>query len=949
MKRILFFATMILWSVGSTNGQTFTDSSSDLPEDLNSGGCVAVTDMNGDGFDDILTLDGSSDIVIFYQNLDGVAGLTLKTFGSLSDNNQWGMAVADINNDGHKDVFAGGSYDGVHYCQITDPDNHELIELNEQMYMQCVNIADINNDGWLDAFGCHDDAESNIWSNNGSGSLELANDLIDMATTPVTDNSGNYGSVWSDYDNDNDLDLFIAKCRQFVNTPTDPRRINAAFINDGYNNYSDEALERGLVVYEQSWTVDFADTDNDGDFDCLLTNHSTNMMLLENDGKGFFTDISSGSGIDVAGFFLQAKMVDFDNDGYVDLITSGGAPGFYRNNGDNTFTDLNIDIILPGDDNLHSFGLGDLNRDGYLDIYASYGNTYVTPDYDHDDRLWLNDGGDNNWIGFDLEGLESNKDAIGAKVQIYGDFGTQIREVRSGESYGITNSNQVHFGLGSSSTVDYAVIKWPAGNVTVIEGAPIGEYHFVEETSCDAPAVLATASSTLICPGETATVSVPSSGITLWNNGMVSFPAGMASSSIEITTTGNYSAVVLGANGCASLSNTVCIGEDEEIIPVITSLGNLEVCEGGSVTLSAPDAESFAWSNNADTQTIEVSESGAYSVMLGTCGGEIESNTIDVTIYAGPESDPVADDVSVEEGQIELTATGGDLIWFGDESGENQIGLGSPINIDVTSSTTVYVANQEIYGNVASENGGKETFSEPGQHHGNSNNGLVFTANEDIIIDDVKVYADGSGSRTIVLYNSSFEVLESQDFDIPDGESVVELDFFVPAGEEYILITEADSDPQLWRDAAGSGVNYPYELGDLGSITGTTINGSNEFTYYYFFYDWNVSAVPTICYSDLVPVVITIAGIEDFEAISSFSIYPNPATTEIRYEYNAVNAGTMLISLTDANGRSVYKDYIESQVGSHQGVISLTDFSPGMYTFTLVENGKIASEKIIIE
>jgi len=941
MRKILLFVIVILLSVGSTIAQTFTDSSSDLPEGLNSGGCVAVTDMNGDGFDDILTLDGSSDIVIFYQNLDGVPGLTMRTFGSLSDNNQWGMAVADINNDGHKDVFAGGSYDGVHYCQITDPDNHELIELNEQMYMQCVNIADINNDGWLDAFGCHDDAESNIWSNDGSGSLELANDLIDMATTPVSDNSGNYGSVWSDYDNDNDLDLFIAKCRQSVNNPTDPRRINAAFINDGNNNYSDEALDRGLVVYEQSWTVDFADTDNDGDFDCLLTNHSTNMMLLENDGKGFFTDISSGSGIDVTGFFLQAKMVDFDNDGYVDLITSGGAPGFYRNNGDNTFTDLNIDIILPGDDNLHSFGLGDLNRDGYLDIYASYGDTYVNPDYDHDDRLWLNDGGDNNWIGFDLEGLESNKDAIGAKIQIYGDFGTQIREVRSGESYGITNSNQVHFGLGSSSTVDYAVIKWPAGNVTVIEAAPIGEYHFVEETSCDASAVMASATSTLLCAGETSTVSVDASGIILWNNGMVS-------TAIEVSTTGNYSAVVVDANGCASLSNTVCVGEEEEIIPVITSSGNIEVCEGESVTLSAPNAASFAWSNDADTQIIEVTESGAYSVMLGTCGTDVESNTIEVTIYASPDSDPTSEDVSVVAGQIELTATGDDLVWFGDAAGENEIGTGSPITIDVTSGTIVYVANQEIYGNVASGNGGKETTSEPGQYHNNSDNGLVFTANEDMIIDDVKVYADGSGNRTIVLYNSSFQVVESQEFDIPDGESVVELDFFVPAGEDYILITD-ENNPQLWRDAVGSGVDYPYELGDLGSITGSTVDGTNEFTYYYFFYDWNVSTAPTTCYSDLVPVVITISGIEDFEAISSFSIYPNPATTEIRYEYNAVNAGRMFISLIDANGRSVYKDYIESQVGSHQGVISLTDFSPGMYTFTLVENGKIASEKIIIE
>ena len=73
-------------------------------------------------------------------------------------------------------------------------------------------------------------------------------------------------------------------------------------------------------------------------------------------------------------------MVDFDNDGDLDLLVSGGdnlSPGFYKNNGDNTFTDLNISMILPYNDLLHSFAIGDLNKDGYLDIYASYGDTYV--------------------------------------------------------------------------------------------------------------------------------------------------------------------------------------------------------------------------------------------------------------------------------------------------------------------------------------------------------------------------------------------------------------------------------------------------------------------------------------------------------------------------------------------------------------------------------------------
>jgi hypothetical protein len=93
-------------------------------------------------------------------------------------------------------------------------------------------------------FACHDDAAGRIWGNDGSGALQESNNWIDLATVPASDNSGNYGSVWSDIDNDGDLDLYIAKCRQGVNDPSDPRRINALYINDGAGNYTEAAAAR---------------------------------------------------------------------------------------------------------------------------------------------------------------------------------------------------------------------------------------------------------------------------------------------------------------------------------------------------------------------------------------------------------------------------------------------------------------------------------------------------------------------------------------------------------------------------------------------------------------------------------------------------------------------------------------------------------------------------------
>ncbi|MEO0405607.1 MAG: VCBS repeat-containing protein, partial [Bacteroidota bacterium] len=290
--------------------QSFTNSNTLLPNDYNSGGCLGVVDMDNDGFDDIILLDNSNELKVLYQTENGFDEMG---YGTVSGASQWGMAIGDCNNDGHADVFCGGSYDGVRIVNISEPGVYTQNELNNgSMFMQGANLMDIDADGDLDAFGCHDDATERIWVNDG-GSIAIAEPIpledYDFSADPNTDHSGNYGSVWTDFDGDGDVDLFIAKCRQGVNNPQDPRRVNQLWVNGGDGTWTEEAMDRGLVVFEQSWTADFVDYDNDGDFDCFLTNHSETMMLLENDG-GYFTDVTDAANLAVPGFFLQAKFAD---------------------------------------------------------------------------------------------------------------------------------------------------------------------------------------------------------------------------------------------------------------------------------------------------------------------------------------------------------------------------------------------------------------------------------------------------------------------------------------------------------------------------------------------------------------------------------------------------------------------------------------------------------------
>ena len=114
-----------------------------------------------------------------------------------------------------------------------------------------------------------------------------------------------------------------------------------------------------------------------------------------------------------------------------------------------------------------SLAIGDLNHDGFLDIYSSYANAFNSPS-NIQDRLWMNDGNSNNFFSVILEGTMSNINGIGARVELHGRWGQQIREVRSGEGYGIMNSFTQHFGIGTSNSISKLVVKWPSGVIDEI-------------------------------------------------------------------------------------------------------------------------------------------------------------------------------------------------------------------------------------------------------------------------------------------------------------------------------------------------------------------------------------------------------------------------------------------------------------------------------------------------
>ncbi len=452
MKNNLLLGIALLCSVSIMAQVTFTNQSGLLGSYADNSE-VAV-DMNGDYLDDYVRVS-SSGIGIDYQNTDGTF---TSEFKSMSINNppNWSIAAADIDKNGYNDLVLGNdsrvsfvfaNADGTAYTEDAHP---------EYIFSQRSTFSDIDNDGDIDAFVCHDVDESHPYRNDGGQNM-----VLDQTFMVTLDRPGNYAAVWVDYDNDGDNDMYLTKCRGGA-SPGDPNRDNAMYTNNGDGTFIENGLEINMRDNAQSWATVFEDFDNDGDMDAFIVNHDFQNRFMENDGTGMFTDIIATTGIDADDLGAwENQAADFNNDGFVDIF-SELSKELYINNGDMTFTGVD----LPFDEG----AIGDFNNDGFLDVV-------------NDGNLWINDGNANNWVKIGLEGVASNLNGIGARIEAYGDWGMQIREIRSGQGFSHMNSLLGHFGIGASTNIDQIIIRWPSGTVDYLDNPDINETHIVVEGS----------------------------------------------------------------------------------------------------------------------------------------------------------------------------------------------------------------------------------------------------------------------------------------------------------------------------------------------------------------------------------------------------------------------------------------------------------------------------------
>lgn len=494
-----------------------------------------IVDMNGDYKDDIVSAISTTQLAITYQQTGGTFSTSTYTIPNTVVLPSWSIAAGDYDNNGFNDLLYG-SGSGVTFLKANATGTGYTSDRKTQSYLvQRTNFVDINNDGKLDGFACDDNAPNRYYMNDGTNMNHNQGGLGDFAT------GGNYASNWFDYDNDGDIDMLIAKCGQGGSGVGG--NINQMYKNNGNGTYTNVAASANLADPEQTWSCAVGDYNNDGWMDIIVGVNSTsngNTNVKRNNGNGTFTSVTTGSGYDtITDTGREYVAEDFDNDGYLDVLGAGntimfGDGNFHFTPNPNTYPLSSVDRPI-----------GDLNNDGFIDIQN--GN-----------NILFNNGNANNWIKINLQGVQSNRNGIGARIELYGPWGLQIRDVQSGTGFQNMSSITAHFGIGTATAITTVVIKWPSGIVDVINNpAPNQSLLVVENSSPLNNNTFATSEFSLFPIPTKDILNIKTDALTMVSgkiydlNGKSILKATInnASINVESLTTGTYILLLTDSNG----------------------------------------------------------------------------------------------------------------------------------------------------------------------------------------------------------------------------------------------------------------------------------------------------------------------------------------------------------------------------------------------------------------
>lgn len=446
---------------------------------------VNWVDVNNDGYPDCMItngLAGGQNNMLYINTTSG--GFTAVTADSIvldgrpSDGATW----ADADNDGDADCFVANWYNTNNLYYTNDgAGNFTRInsgsQVNDAGYSETAAWGDYDNDGLVDLYVTNSATPllNFLYKNTGAGGF------IKIMTGPMaTDAYPSRCVNWTDMDLDGDVDLFI--------TNENGQNENI-YRNDGMGMFT--AITAGPLLTQGAHTMSgsWGDYDNDGDLDVFLANDLSNNSLFRNDGNFSFTKITGDTVSKEPGHSMSSAWSDVDNDGDLDLFVTNAygtlvkrTGFFYLNNGNGSFSRISNNAVTADSAWTYGCAFGDYDNDGFEDLAVA---TCRFEGVDYPDFLYHNNGNANQWITIKLQGTVSNRSAIGAKIKLKATLNGspvwQLREISAQNAYCSQNDIRAHFGLGNATQVDSVKIEWPSGILQYSTGLAANQFMTIVE------------------------------------------------------------------------------------------------------------------------------------------------------------------------------------------------------------------------------------------------------------------------------------------------------------------------------------------------------------------------------------------------------------------------------------------------------------------------------------
>ena len=608
-------------------GQSYTDVSTvqgiDLitPANTYAHG-VSFVDIDKDGWDD-LTFARQDSTPAIYLNNEGILVPANFEFEGMTLGNMKAVLWVDFDNDNDRDLITSSFGTPVQIFENDGDFNFTEVGQDMGILQQEVDIfgiscADFDNNGWLDLYVCKFDNNpglelyemiNHLYLNDGNGNLqEIAIEAgVDDGVKP------SFQSVALDLNKDGWQDIHIINDRyQFA---------NSYYENQGDSTFTNVAPLNGLDISRNFMSNTIGDIDNDLDLDIYMSNTADGNFLMRNDDLQF-EDISAQSNTQTFKEGWGCSFLDYDNNGLLDLYVQSVAPApgfielnnFYRNNGDGTFTDIQIDIGLDQDiSRSFAVAVGDLDNDGYPD----FGQGAISPSFC---KLYQNSGGVNNYIAFTLQGLTGNTEGIGSWITIHHGDSAQVRYVLAGENYIGQNSYRQLFGLGNIEQIDSVHVEWSGGQLdTYYNLVADSTYHLIENIYL---AGEIETQNNLLCPGDSTLLFSNEGFINNWSTGDTS-------QTIWVHEAGLYHANFITEFGMEYASDTleVIVQESPDFSAELQHVSCFGLSDGIVSIIDLTDAVDSIYLDGMPTvMPIEGLSAGGYTItLLDTLGCTFDS------------------------------------------------------------------------------------------------------------------------------------------------------------------------------------------------------------------------------------------------------------------------------------------------------------------------------------